>query len=109
MGQVTRAFTEPAPLDKAHGARVVITYDDGSKIEDELRVANAHPMGERPFGRAEYEAKFRALAEPWLEQKEIERFLTSALKLADGLSIDLSELSIEAESTLPEAPFGLLD
>src|SRR5205085_2756535 len=49
------------PRERAFGGRVVITLDDGRVIEDALAVANAHPMGARPFGRRQYVEKFRTL------------------------------------------------
>src|SRR3546814_14943888 len=59
----TRRFTEPAPLDKDHGARVVVTFKDGSALEEEIAVADAHPRGARPFARDVYTAKFRCLTQ----------------------------------------------
>src|SRR5690606_30171953 len=50
----TERYHSPDPEVKAFGARVVITMDDGSTIEDELGVANAHPYGARPFEREQY-------------------------------------------------------
>jgi 2-methylcitrate dehydratase len=71
----TRRFEEPAPLDKDHGARAVIRLKDGSRIEDEIAVADAHPRGASPFKRADYVAKFRALTKDIVEPAEAERFL----------------------------------
>ena len=31
---------------------------DGSRIVDEMAVANAHPLGAKPFGRDDYIRKF---------------------------------------------------
>ena len=88
----SRAFSDPAPLDKAHGGRVVVTFKDGSTIEDELRVADAHPRGARPFGPEEYRAKFHSLAEAVVEEVERERFLAAVEALArhDSGPADLS-------------------
>jgi 2-methylcitrate dehydratase len=36
----------------------VISLADGREIADEIAVADAHPRGARPFGRAEYVSKF---------------------------------------------------
>ena len=46
----TRRYHASEPGEKAFGGRVVITMDDGSVIEDSLAVADAHPLGARPFG-----------------------------------------------------------
>ncbi len=71
----TSAFTAPAPLDKAHGARVVVTYEDGTTYEDELRVANAHPRGATPWTPNEYRKKFLGLSDGHITMAEAERFL----------------------------------
>jgi len=34
---------------------------DGSKIEDQLGIADAHPNGKRPFKREDYINKFKLL------------------------------------------------
>ena len=36
---------------------------DGSKIEDEISVADAHPSGNRPFERSNYMKNFKHLTE----------------------------------------------
>ena len=91
----TRAFTDPAPLDKAHGARVVVTYDDGTTLEDELRVANAHPRGQRPWRVEDYRRKFRRLADR-VAETEAERFLD----LVQGLPL--------SSSSVPYKPMNLM-
>ncbi len=73
---------EPDPLKKAQGARVEITFKDGSKLEGELAVANSHPYGEKPFGRPQYVAKFRKLVDDIASNSETERFLEVAQGLA---------------------------
>ncbi|HCI47809.1 MAG TPA: 2-methylcitrate dehydratase, partial [Rhodospirillaceae bacterium] len=50
----TRRYHSHDPNEKAFGAKVEITFEDGSKLVDELGVANAHPFGARPFKRAQY-------------------------------------------------------
>ncbi len=79
----TRRYHSHDPNEKAFGARVVVTMEDGSVIEDELGIANAHPFGARPFGRAEYIKKFRTLTEDILERSESERFLDLVQQLPD--------------------------
>ncbi|GAB2708419.1 MmgE/PrpD family protein [Nocardia thraciensis] len=74
----TRRYHSADPSEKAFGARAVVTLADGETIVDELAVADAHPLGERPFGREQYIAKFRTLAEGVLEPAEQDRFLDAA-------------------------------
>ena len=42
---------------------VEIFMRDGSKLVDEMAVANAHPLGARPFGRQDYIGKFLTLTD----------------------------------------------
>ena len=72
---------QPDPLKKAQGARVEITFADGSKLVDEQAVANSHPLGAVPFGRAEYVEKFRALVSGIASDFETARFLEAATGL----------------------------
>ncbi|NEN05570.1 MmgE/PrpD family protein [Diaminobutyricibacter tongyongensis] len=90
------------PAKKAFGGRVEIRLTDGSTIVDEIAVADAHPLGARPFGRADYIDKFRTLAEGVLETSEIERFLDVAERLPSLASDELGGLTITAKP-------GLLD
>jgi 2-methylcitrate dehydratase len=99
----TRRYHSTDPDEKAFGARAVITFRDGTVVEDELAVADAHPLGARPFAREQYIAKFRTLAEGIVPQAEQDRFLAAA-ENTENLS-DLSELNIElGEDVLAKAP-----
>ncbi|MBB5519745.1 MmgE/PrpD family protein [Amphiplicatus metriothermophilus] len=97
----TRRYHSRDPKEKAFGARVVATFEDGSELVDELGVANAHPLGARPFGRAEYIRKFRTLTDDILDPAESERFLDLVQRLPD-LSAD------EVVMLNPVAPEGYL-
>jgi 2-methylcitrate dehydratase len=77
----TRRYHSNDPKEKAFGGSVAITLTDGSTIVDEIAVADAHPLGARPFAREQYVAKFRGLAEGVLAPGEIERFLDTAQDL----------------------------
>jgi len=77
----TRRYHSTVPAEKAFGGSVAITLTDGSTIVDEIAVADAHPLGARPFAREQYIAKFRGLAEGVLAPNEIERFLDTAQNL----------------------------
>lgn len=97
----TRRYHSQDPNEKAFGARVVVTMEDGRVIEDELGIANAHPFGARPFARAEYIKKFKTLTGDILDASESERFL--------DLVQQLPNLSAEQVLTLnPVAPAGYL-
>ena len=83
----TRRYHSDDLAEKAFGGRVVIELADGTVVEDEMAVADAHPLGARPFGRAEYIGKFRSLADGIVAPDEQERFLDVAQRLP-GLSSD---------------------
>ena len=88
----------------------MITLADGTEIVDEIAVADAHPLGARPFARADYIRKFRLLAEPVLEAAEIDRFIDLAERLPELTAAEVAQLSIVAKpgvlATAP-APKGL--
>ncbi len=71
----TRKYHSKDPNELSFGGRVEIIFQDGSKLVDELGVANAHPNGARPFGREQYIQKFRTLTEGILTAREVNRFL----------------------------------
>lgn len=106
----TRRYHSEDPQEKAFGGRVVITLTDGSTVEDEIAVADAHPLGARPFAREDYVRKFRLLAEPVLQPDEIERFLELVQRLPELTPAEVMRLSIVAKPgvlALAPAPKGL--
>lgn len=101
----TRRYHSDDPNDKAFGGRVEIRLTDGSVIEDEIAVADAHPLGARPFAREDYIRKFRMLAEPVLTADEIERFLDLAQRLPELTPEEVQQLTIVADfGVLAAAP-----
>jgi 2-methylcitrate dehydratase len=106
----TRRYHSLDSAEKAFGGRVEITMTDGSTLTDEIAVADAHPLGARPFARADYVAKFRTLAAGALESEEIERFLETAQRLPSLDADELAGLSFSAHvgllSSVP-SPRGL--
>ncbi|MPS75972.1 MAG: MmgE/PrpD family protein [Microbacterium sp.] len=106
----TRRYHSEDPDEKAFGGRVEIRLTDGSTVVDEIAVADAHPLGARPFARADYIAKFRLLAEPVLEPAEIDRFLELVQRLPELTAAEVAELSIVAKPGVLDAapaPRGL--
>ena len=92
----TRRYHSEDPDEKAFGGRVEITLHDGTVLTDEIAVADAHPLGARPFARENYIAKFRLLAEPVLAPEEIERFLGLAERLPELTAAEVQQLNIVA-------------
>lgn len=106
----TRRYHSEDPDEKAFGGRVEIALTDGSTIVDEIAVADAHPLGARPFARADYVQKFRLLAEPVLAPEEIERFLALAERLPELSADEVRQLTIVAKPGVlagAPAPKGL--
>ncbi|GAB3632898.1 MmgE/PrpD family protein [Microbacterium shaanxiense] len=93
----TRRYHSNDIAEKAFGGRVEITFTDGSTLVDEIAVADAHPLGARPFARENYINKFRMLAEPVLSPEEIARFLSLVQRLPELSAAEVAELSIIAK------------
>ncbi|WP_421733057.1 MmgE/PrpD family protein [Cellulomonas sp.] len=106
----TERYHSSDPAQKAFGGRVEITTTGGEVVVAELAVADAHPLGARPFARAQYVAKFRSLAAGVLEDAEIERFLDVAQRLPHLTADELAGLTVVAPAGLLESvstPEGL--
>ncbi|MBB2975785.1 2-methylcitrate dehydratase [Microbacterium endophyticum] len=101
----TRRYHSEDPDEKAFGGRVEIQLTNGETVIDEIAVADAHPLGARPFARENYIAKFRMLAEPVLEPAEIDRFIALAERLTELTVDEVRELTIVARpGVLANAP-----
>jgi 2-methylcitrate dehydratase len=99
----TRRYHSTDPNEKAFGGRVEVTLTDGTKIIDEIAVADAHPLGARPFAREQYISKFKTLAAEVLEPEEIERFLDLVQRLPELNAAEVSELTIVAKPGVLDA------
>jgi 2-methylcitrate dehydratase len=94
----TRRYHSTDPDQKAFGGRVSIFMEDGTLIEGELAVADAHPLGARPFRRENYVAKFRTLAEGIVASAEQERFLALIERLPSLKPDELAGLTLPVDS-----------
>ncbi len=90
----TACYHATDPNQKAFGGRVEITFADGQKLTDEIAVADAHPLGARPFARAGYLRKFQTLTDELISREESERFLAAAQRLPELKPAQLAELNI---------------
>jgi 2-methylcitrate dehydratase len=95
----TARYHSSDPAVKAFGGRIVIRMKDGSIIEDEMAVANAHTLGATPWRRDDYVRKFRMLTEGVIEEAEAQRFLAAVAALPDLHAADLWSLTV----AIPEA------
>ncbi len=111
----TRRYHSPDPQEKAFGGSVEITLTDGRIISDQIAVADAHPLGARPFAREQYITKFRALAagengRRLVDEAEVSRFLDTVQRLPELAAGELDGLNIQAAAgiiNLADAPKGL--
>ena len=90
----TARYHATAPEDKAFGGDVEITFACGGMITDVIAMADAHPLGARPFARADYIRKFHALTVDIITPEEGERFLKAAQRLPELTPAGLSELTV---------------
>ena len=90
----TQRYHSTDPNELSFGGRVEIQMRDGGKIEDELAVANAHPMGAKPFGRDDYIRKFQILTDGIISTRESNRFLEAAQNVARLPAGELHQLNV---------------
>jgi 2-methylcitrate dehydratase len=103
----TRRYHSIDPAEKAFGGRAEITLKNGDVIVDEIAVADAHPLGARPFERKQYVGKFTELAEGVVSDSEQQRFLSAAEALSDlqpgalgALNVTVSPLVLDKAPTI---------
>ena len=91
----TKKYHDSNPKKKCFGGRVTIKMKDGSKIEDQLGIADAHPNGKRPFKREDYIKKFKTLTSNMISGEESNRFLNDVQNLKQINTSELNKLNIE--------------
>src|SRR5579871_3684761 len=89
-----RRYLSTDPAEQAFGGGVEILMRDGRRIVDEMAVANAHPLGAKPFGRDDYIRKFREMTEGVISPRESNRFLEAAQSLAQLKAGELHTLNV---------------
>jgi 2-methylcitrate dehydratase len=77
----TRRYHSSDPREKAFGGRAEMFLRNGARICDEIRFANAHPFGAKPFTREDYIRKFQSLTEGIVTPQESKRFLDAVQNL----------------------------
>ena len=103
--QWTRRYHADDPAEKAFGARAEVTLKSGEVITDELAVADAHPLGARPFERNQYLEKFTELADGVVEPVERQRFLSTVDALGELEAGALGALNVLVDPrVLDKAP-----
>ena len=79
---------------------MLIKMKDGSKINEQISVADAHPNGKNPFKRKDYIKKFKTLTGGIIESSESERFLKDVQNLRNLGKSELGKLNIEIKENL---------
>lgn len=93
--QWTEWYHDQDPNKKRFGGRVEITFNNGTKLVDELGVANAHPAGAKPFVRKDYVRKFDELTEGIITKDERNRFISLAEALPDLTAAQIQDLNVQ--------------
>jgi len=96
----TKKYHDPNPNKKCFGGRVIIKMKNGSKIESQIDVADAHPNGKNPFKRKDYINKFKTLTSGIIEIEESERFLKDVQNLVNLNKSELNKLNIQLKEDL---------
>jgi len=99
----TRRYLTTDPNELAFGGRVEILMNDGSKIVDEMAVANAHPLGAKPWTRPDYIGKFKSMTDGIITTRESNRFLEAAQSLTSLKAGELGQLHV----TVPAAKLAV--
>jgi len=92
----TRRYHSSDAAEKAFGGRAEIFLRNGTRITDEIRVANAHPLGAKPFTQEDYRRKFQSLTDGMLSPQESRRFLEVVQNLSALRGGELRTLSVTA-------------
>ena len=95
----TSRYHATDPAEKAFGARVEVVLKNGETIIDELAIANAHPLGAHPFGRADYIRKFETLTDGIIMPRESARFLEAVQNLPRLAAGELANLNVSVPVT----------
>ncbi|WP_291382074.1 MmgE/PrpD family protein [Demequina sp.] len=103
----TRRYHAVDPAQKAFGGRVEFELTNGTRLVEEIALADAHPLGARPFARAQYIHKFRILADGVLAGAEIDRFLDIAQRLPELTAAELTGLNVTADLSDIRNPAGI--
>jgi 2-methylcitrate dehydratase len=104
----TRRYHSTDPAEMAFGARVEVLLDSGERIIDELALANAHPLGAKPFQRTDYIGKFRVLTQGLIAPVEGERFLDAVQDLERTPAGAMHQLNVALpEGKLAQARPGI--
>jgi 2-methylcitrate dehydratase len=93
--QWTEMYHNQDPQKKRFGGKVEIIFKNGTKLVDELGVANAHPAGAKPFKREDYIRKFDILTSSIITKTERDRFINLVQRLPELTASEVRELNVQ--------------
>ena len=92
---------------RAFGGSVEIFMKDGSVIQQEKKMADAHPLGAKPYTRKDYIEKFHTLTKNIISPKESKRFLELVQKLDQLSHEEVGQLNVQANLPLKSQSQGI--
>jgi 2-methylcitrate dehydratase len=90
----TERYHAADPNVKAFGGELTVTFKDGSTMTEAMAVANAHPLGAKPFARADYINKFNILTDGFVPAAEQARFLDLVQHLPELTADEVRQLNM---------------
>lgn len=96
----TKIYHDKDPNKKAFGGKIIITMENGTQIIDEMKIANAHPAGARPFKRDNYVKKFDTLTDGIITRSERDRFINLVSDLPNLSSDQVKQLNVTMKADL---------
>ncbi|MCY4512085.1 MAG: MmgE/PrpD family protein, partial [Bdellovibrionales bacterium] len=92
---------------RAFGGSVEIFMKDGSVIREEKEVADAHPLGAKPYTRKDYLNKFYTLTENKITPEESKRFLELAQNLEQLSDEEMKQMNVQTNLPLQSESQGI--
>ncbi len=77
-------YLHPDPAKRAFGGRLEITMEDGTIVQADKAVANAHPNGAAPWTWDDYVNKWRTLRAQLASDRESDRFIGAVQALGES-------------------------
>jgi len=101
--QWSARYLQPDPAKRAFGGRLEVIMEDGSVVQADKAVADAHPNGATPWTWDDYVNKWHSLAEPLVSATESARFIAAVQALGDSDADALRVLLPVADKSTPLA------
>ncbi len=97
-------YHDQDPNVQAYGGRMIVTLVDGSTIAEEKTRANAHPGGDTPWQRMDYEAKLADYTAGLVSDAERTRFIAVVDNMERLSGGELTSINLVADTGALQAP-----